>query len=289
MIPPKKHGRRAAIPNSVRPPAPVSRESGSHRAAHATTNPTPRATRARGYRRRSAPTRHAFSVLAMTFAGGLMLATSVPALAIAPLGLETHASVSAPGGDSAIDLVPQSVDVGSEVNVSALASGGYAVEAAPPPVIAEVATLESVAVADSSAIAWPVLYPDRISDPFGPRDAPCSGCSTVHDGVDMNSGDGTPVMSIADGVVISSTDAGGGFGVMIEVEHNIGGEVITSLYAHLQYGSRLAEVGDRVTVGQEIGAIGSTGQSTGPHLHLEMFGADGVRFDGFAWLSARIG
>lgn len=224
----------------------------------------------------------------MTFAAGIVIATSVPALAITAVEAEPQASVHGSIQDS-IDSAPQSIDVSSEAELPSLTSGGYAVEAAPPPIVSEVASLGSVSLAESDTVAWPVLYPDRISSPFGPRDAPCSGCSTDHDGVDLISGDGTPVMSVADGVVISSTDSGGGLGVMIEVEHNIGGEVITSLYAHMQFGSRLVDVGDRVTAGQPIGAIGSTGQSTGPHLHLEMYGADGVRFDGIAWISARIG
>jgi murein DD-endopeptidase MepM/ murein hydrolase activator NlpD len=57
----------------------------------------------------------------------------------------------------------------------------------------------------------------------------------------------------------------------------------------MQYGSLGVSVGDQVTAGQQVGLVGTTGQSTGPHLHLEMFGGDGVRFDGFAWLSARVG
>ena len=47
--------------------------------------------------------------------------------------------------------------------------------------------------------------------------------------------------------------------------------------------------GQRVSAGQQVGLVGSAGQSTGPRLHFEIFGADGVRFDGFAWLEARSG
>ena len=96
-------------------------------------------------------------------------------------------------------------------------------------------------------------------------------------------------MSIADGVVVLATENGGGLGVNVEVQHNIGGELITSSYAHMQYGSLAVSAGQRVSAGQQLGLVGTTGQSTGPHLHLEMFGTDGVRFDGFAWLAERIG
>jgi murein DD-endopeptidase MepM/ murein hydrolase activator NlpD len=218
----------------------------------------------------------------MAFAGGILVTTSVPALAISatpiasPAGVENHA--------------PQTLDVGAAVEVTPIESEGYAVEAPPPPPPPiEVAEVQSAPVGVSTSVAWPVLYPDRISSPFGPRIAPCNGCSSDHDGVDFNSGDGTPVMAVAAGTVISSTDAGGGYGVMIEVEHRIEGETIVSLYAHMGYGSRLVDVGDAVVAGQQIGSIGSTGQSTGAHLHLEMYGADGVRFDGNAWLGARLG
>jgi len=105
---------------------------------------------------------------------------------------------------------------------------------------------------------------------------------------DFNPGNGTPVMSVADGVVVLATEDGGGLGVNVEVQHNIGGELVTTSYGHMQYGSLQVSEGQQITAGQQIGLVGTTGQSTGPHLHLEMFGADGVRFDGFAWLSEHV-
>jgi murein DD-endopeptidase MepM/ murein hydrolase activator NlpD len=227
-------------------------------------------------------------MLAMTFVGGMMIATNVPALAITATESEPRASVYAPVDDS-ISLAPQHVTVASEAEIEPFSAPQYAVEAAPPPIVSQVASVGSVSLVESDLIVWPVVSYDRRASGFGPRSAPCAGCSTFHDGVDFNPGAGTPVMSIADGVVVLATENGGGLGVNVEVQHNIGGELITSSYAHMQYGSLGVSEGQSVSAGQQLGLVGSTGQSTGPHLHLEMFGADGVRFDGFAWLSARIG
>ena len=224
----------------------------------------------------------------MTFIGGMLVSTNVPALAITATEAEPHASVYAPVEDT-IRHAPQRIEVASEAETKTLSAEGYAVEAAPPPIVSQVAGVGDVSVVESDLIVWPVVTWEKRASGFGPRSAPCGGCSTFHDGIDFNPGDGTPVMSIADGVVVLATENGGGLGVNVEVQHNIGGELITSSYAHMQYGSLAVSVGDSVTAGQQVGLVGSTGQSTGPHLHLEMFGVDGVRFDGFAWLSARIG
>ncbi|WP_173924449.1 M23 family metallopeptidase [Agromyces sp. Marseille-P2726] len=224
----------------------------------------------------------------MTFVGGMMISTGLPALAVTANEAEPRASVYAPVEDS-ISYEPQHLAVSGEAEVKTLSAGGYSVEAAPPPIVSEVAGVGSVSVVKSGLVVWPVVSWEKRASGFGPREAPCGGCSTFHDGIDFNPGNGTPVMSIADGVVVLATENGGGLGVNVEVQHNIDGELITSSYAHMQYGSLAVSVGDQVTAGQQLGLVGSTGQSTGPHLHLEMFGADGVRFDGFAWLSARVG
>jgi murein DD-endopeptidase MepM/ murein hydrolase activator NlpD len=231
--------------------------------------------------------RPAFSVLAMSFVGGMLLATSVPALAITATESEPRASVYAPVEDT-ISLRPQTLDVASEAELSPLAAEAYAVEVAPPPIVSEVAGLGSVSVVQSDRVVWPVIDWSRRASGFGPREAPCGGCSTYHDGVDFNPGNGTPVMSVADGVVVLATENGGGLGVNVEVQHNIDGQLVTTSYAHMQYGSLQVVEGQNVTAGQQIGLVGTTGQSTGPHMHLEMFGGDGVRFDGFAWLEAHV-
>ncbi|AWB94947.1 hypothetical protein DCE93_04120 [Agromyces badenianii] len=270
------HGRRAAAPARSRPArtAPVASLSEAPIAAEGT--------------RLRTPLRPLLSLIAMSFAGAMMVATSVPALAITATDAEPRASVYAPVEDT-VEYVPQTVEVGSDGVMTTLAAEQYHVEAAPPPIVSQVASVGSVAIVDTDAIVWPVLTPDRRSSGFGPRSAPCAGCSTNHDGVDFNPGNGTPVMSIADGVVVLATESGGGLGVNVEVQHNIGGELVTSSYGHMQYGSIAVSVGQQVAAGQQLGLVGTTGQSTGPHLHLEMFGVDGVRFDGFAWLAARIG
>ncbi|MGW4931162.1 M23 family metallopeptidase [Agromyces sp. NPDC004153] len=300
MTPPK-HGRRAApkpparfSTRSTRPTRDSAARSSERRTAAAATGaavtaPTPTAptpsTRPQGRRRRAL--RPAFSMLAMSFVGGMMIATSVPALAISATDAEPRASVYAPVDDT-ISLDPQTLDVASEAELEPMSVEGYAVEAAPPPITSEVAGLGSVSVVESDRIVWPVIDWSKRASGFGPRDAPCSGCSTYHDGVDFNPGNGTPVMSVADGVVVLATENGGGLGVNVEVQHNIGGELITTSYAHMQYGSLQVSEGQRVSAGQQLGLVGTTGQSTGPHLHLEMFGADGARFDGFAWLSEHV-
>ncbi|WP_022894843.1 M23 family metallopeptidase [Agromyces subbeticus] len=276
------HGRRAASSRSARFRPTVARDSATPRGAARSTPEPSRPTR------RGRAVRPAFSVIAMTFVGGMMIATSVPALAITATDTEVRASVYAPAEDT-VHYEPQTVEVGSDGVMSMLAAEQYNVEAAPPPIVSQVASVGDVSLIDTDAVVWPVLSPDRRSSGFGPRSAPCAGCSTNHDGVDFNPGNGTPVMSIADGVVVLATENGGGLGVNVEVQHNIGGELITSSYGHMQFGSLGVSVGDRVTAGQQIGLVGTTGQSTGPHLHLEMFGVDGVRFDGFAWLAARLG
>ncbi|NNC76148.1 MAG: peptidoglycan DD-metalloendopeptidase family protein [Acidimicrobiia bacterium] len=106
--------------------------------------------------------------------------------------------------------------------------------------------------------------PGPISSGFGPRLHPILGYTRMHTGLDMSAGQGDPIVAGADGIVILAS-YNGGYGNTVMIDH--GGGMVT-LYAHQ---SSLAVVyGQSVATGDLIGYIGSTGLSTGPHLHFEV-------------------
>lgn len=100
--------------------------------------------------------------------------------------------------------------------------------------------------------------------PFGYRNDPIAGLRAMHEGIDFVAETGTPIVAAADGVVLAA-EQHPEFGNMIDIDH---GDGLTSRYAHM---SRLnVKAGTLVKRGQEIGAVGSTGRSTGAHLHFEV-------------------
>lgn len=122
------------------------------------------------------------------------------------------------------------------------------------------------------------------SSPFGPRIHPVSGTSSPHTGLDIALGGGTPIYAAADGIVTrvvnnvsAINNCNYGYGNNITIDH---GEGISTLYAHMKYGSISSnlKVGDIVKQGEQIGQIGSTGCSTGNHLHYEVI-LNGERVD----------
>ncbi len=107
-----------------------------------------------------------------------------------------------------------------------------------------------------------------ITSGFGGRADPFDGGSAFHKGVDFHANVGDPVMSVADGVV-SYAGVRGGYGNVVEVDHGNG---YVTRYAH---NSRLVvRVGDLVRAGQQVAKAGSSGRSTGAHVHFEVW-ADG--------------
>ena len=106
----------------------------------------------------------------------------------------------------------------------------------------------------------------RLSSGFGMRRHPILGYSRMHRGVDFAAPKGTPIYAAGDGVV-ERAGRNGGYGKYIRLRHN--GSYKTA-YAHLSGYAKGVKRGRRVRQGQIIGYVGSTGQSTGPHLHYEV-------------------
>ena len=106
----------------------------------------------------------------------------------------------------------------------------------------------------------------RLSSSFGMRKHPILGYNKMHRGTDFAAPEGTPIMASGDGVVTKAGWCGGG-GNCVKIKHN---KTYQTVYAHMKNFSNLAIPGNRVKQGQIIGYVGSTGLSTGPHLHYEV-------------------
>jgi murein DD-endopeptidase MepM/ murein hydrolase activator NlpD len=116
----------------------------------------------------------------------------------------------------------------------------------------------------------PVVGEVEFTSGFGVRTDPFLGRPAMHTGLDFRASTGDPVRATANGKVVSSGWAGG-YGRMVEIDHGNG---LTTRYGHLS--EIHVKIGDQIKIGQVIGAVGSTGRSTGPHLHYE------TRIDGEA-------
>jgi murein DD-endopeptidase MepM/ murein hydrolase activator NlpD len=116
-------------------------------------------------------------------------------------------------------------------------------------------------------LATPKGYPveGRISSPYGKRISPFSGERDIHSGVDISATPGTAVQATADGVV-SYSGWSPQSGYLVVIEHGCG---FTTAYAHNK--KNLVKVGQHVKRGETIGQVGSSGRSTGPHVHYEVW------------------
>jgi murein DD-endopeptidase MepM/ murein hydrolase activator NlpD len=152
---------------------------------------------------------------------------------------------------------------------------------------AAVAPRDGVTVSTFTPVQWPIDPTTRISSPFGPRAAPCATCSTMHSGVDLVPGEGTPIAAIADGTVVVA-EFSGDLGVHVEIRHDVNGETVTSVYGHMLAGSMGVHVGDTVTRGEVVGRVGDTGESTGAHLHFGILDAGGDPESPLAWMGDHV-
>lgn len=183
-------------------------------------------------------------------------ASSLPVEAVSPVFIE------APVG---------SVTIGAEGSVAGRKKYGNATSVSgsaslitfsdrPPPVRS---LAPAMAGSGSLGMVTLPLARSRLTSSFGTRRHPVTGGHRLHAGVDLAAPAGTPVQAFADGLVVQAGWAGG-YGLLVAVAHRDGSQ---TRYAHL---SRIAvNVGQSVGAGQMVGLVGSTGLSTGPHLHFE--------------------
>ncbi|WP_157485832.1 MULTISPECIES: M23 family metallopeptidase [unclassified Frigoribacterium] len=137
-------------------------------------------------------------------------------------------------------------------------------------------------------IRWPFPGSVVLSSGFGPRSAPCAACSSMHMGLDMTPGGGTPIGAAAAGVVRTS-GMHGQFGQYAVIDHVIDGQRVSTLYAHMQIGSSPLVAGQTVQVGELVGKVGRSGVATGEHLHFEVLLGGSTQVDPKAWLDANAG
>lgn len=212
--------------------------------------------------------RHVRAVKAVR--GGVASAAAAFAVVIAVgFGVPAYAAATATAPVHAPAL--QSLTVADIAPVAAVARDAYGVTVPPP-------------------LQWPVDPSSPISDGFGPRVSPCAGCSSNHEGADYDAGNGATVRAIAAGVVVETNNPGwSALGIHVAIQHVIEGKVVTSAYGHMQVGSMPLHVGDVVFAGEPIGLVGSTGASTGAHLHFEIRLGGTSPVDPVAWMHARLG
>ena len=204
-------------------------------------------------------------VLAMMamFAAGLMaVSTSTPAMAVESSTEQTQKSL-----DSGIELASQTVTIDASAVSASIERDSYTVgelataaaEAAP------VAEAEPVVEEPAPAPSWVLPVTGSITSAYGPRpNKPVAGVGAFHYGIDLAGASGTPIAAAAAGTV---TAAGvlGTYGNWVLIDHGNG---VQTGYAHNS--AILVGVGQTVSAGETIALRGSTGASTGPHLHFEV-------------------
>lgn len=217
------------------------------------------------------------AVGALLFAAGLVVSTSLPAQALWVPPADTTAARTTAAGSA------QSLSVGNGAVDAETTRDQYSVTSATQYKNVDASSFSND---PNGSIQWPFLTGVPITSGFGGRQVEgCSFCSTNHMGVDFAPGEGTPIRSVAAGTVIKVQAHDGGFGNDVWVQHDVDGKQFVSVYGHMKDGTFKVVTGQEVAVGDELGEVGSTGNSTGPHLHLEIH-VGGVPVDPLAWLRA---
>lgn len=261
------------------------------RSPRRTSAPAPRAARNRPAGKRIAAA--SFSVAVVGVVGLLTVGMTLPQQAIAAVSSDdtvTNAAATQMAGDVAAssdttkakiqayvapgDAAPVSSD---DLDRSGNYSTGTLVELAGTTGISNLSS-KWFTNNPACAVQWPFAVGVPITYGFGPRPG------EFHEGVDFTPGAGAHIQAIADGTVRVATEAGGGYGVMIIIDHIIDGKLVSSRYAHMQHGSLQVHAGEKVQVGQYIGRTGNTGFSFGAHTHLEILQNGVTPIDPLPWL-----
>lgn len=143
------------------------------------------------------------------------------------------------------------------------------------------------AVAETSRVVFPLPEGTWVmSSPYGERVHPITGERKLHAGTDFSAPDGTPILAAADGIVTVAEYSDGGGGIIV-IEHTVDGETVATAYIHMWQSGIYVTPGAAVAAGQHIGDVGSSGQSTGPHLHFEVRpgGTNAHAVDAAVWLN----
>lgn len=197
-----------------------------------------------------------------------LVSDSAPAPAIGPValagGLERHAGTAA-----VLETHEQPVDdLVKAFNVAETQAVRRAALAA-----ARAGGATNVFVGPNGTFVQPAQ--GRLTSAAGPR------WGGQHFGTDIANTVGTPIVAVTDGVVVESGPASG-FGLWVRIAHPGGW---TSVYGHID--RSLVQAGQRVRAGERIALMGNRGQSTGPHLHVEIWDATGAKVNPQSWLSRR--
>ena len=236
----------------------------------------------RGSRARTIGSR-LLSLAAMMFAGAIVVGMSLPANAFYPTSSDsanTLAGSSSKAGQSVAVSSDGKVEVGSREKVQVLSWAQVLAQ--------QYDHRSTIGGAGNGPVRWPFPYPVHISSGFGPRIAPCGGCSSYHEGVDMVPGDKAAIFSASTGVVTTRSEGGGSYGNVVIITSKIDGHTVKFTYAHMTAASSPLVLGQTVDVGDFIGLVGETGEATGPHLHFEV-NVDGTTIDPIPWMVAHAG
>lgn len=228
--------------------------------------------------RRSRISQMIFSAGALIVCCAFALSVSIPANALLTQSDVEHIKMQA-FLDEQVALASQSVSISSESGGTNLASrDGVDVTLAAKSVAVTsygssgLCGPETAANPPSStgSIQWP-LASVKLSSAYGPR------WGTLHAGTDFDPGYGASILAAADGIVIAAfPSAGNSLGICAIISHNVNGVKFDTLYGHMSQMN--VSVGQSVSAGELVGLVGSTGNSTGPHLHFEVH-VNGIQID----------